>query len=93
MLDKIKEFVTNGLGLLFGAGLIAFCVNMFLLIPTIGNQLSQLMLIVPTIFNMFPYPLNWLLFIPFLLSMIVVVIKIFSKGIDTIRKAFGLGVM
>lgn len=86
MLDKIKEFIKENLGIIFGVTTIGLCVNIVLLFPVLGNQVSQLILNITLVFNLFPYPLNWLLFIPFVISVVACVIRILDKVLNTFKK-------
>ena len=53
MLDKIKEFIKENLGIIFGVTTIGLCVNIVLLFPVLGNQVSQLILNITLVFNLF----------------------------------------
>ena len=86
MLDKIKEFIKDNLGIIFGVTTIGLCINIFLLFPILGNQVSELILSVTLIFNLFPYPLNWLLFIPFLIAVVACVIRILDKILNIFKR-------
>lgn len=86
MLDKIKEFIKENLGIIFGVTTIGLCVNIVLLFPVLGNQVSQLILNITLVFNLFPYPLNLLLFIPFMISVVACVIRILDKVLNIFKK-------
>lgn len=91
MLDNFKEFIKENLGLIFGVVTISLCINIVTLFPVIGAKVSEIILIIPLLFNMFPYPFNWLLFIPFVIAMIGCVLRLLNMVGNFLKNAFKLG--
>lgn len=91
MLDNFKEFIKENLGLIFGVATISICINIVALFPAIGVKISEILLIIPLLFNMFPYPFNWLLFIPFVIAMIGCVLRLLNMIGNHLKNMFKLG--
>lgn len=91
MLDNFKEFIKENLGLIFGVVTISLCINIVTLFPAIGAKVSEIILIIPLLFNIFPYPFNWLLFIPFVIAMIGCVLRVLNMIGNQLKNIFKIG--
>lgn len=81
MFDKLKEFISNNLGLVIGVGLAGLLVTYISLMPVMGNIMTNVLAYLLMIMNFFPYPLNWLLLVAVSIFVIKFIFRLVSRFI------------
>lgn len=78
-MQEIKDFLKGGFNFLLGVNIVGLFIMMMSLTPMVLDKIFQLYIVLPIVFNIFPFPFNWLLFIPILLLAIFSMLKILGS--------------